>query len=114
LNEAKQSAPSTARRFERLCSAWRTGQLTEEAFGRELCYAKPEHAVYFETVHVGGERGLKDTVQPLVHRSVHPTEERNCSGALGCVAGDKRLGAGKTPDWAGKKKETFGLPAAPK
>jgi hypothetical protein len=74
LNEAKLRF--YGERFERLYSAWRTGQLTEEAFRRELRHAKPEHAVYFDTVHVTehrsylerspkrGERGLKDTVQP--------------------------------------------------
>jgi len=86
LNEAKRSFQGE--RFEGLYSAWRTGQLTKEALRRELCQAKPEHAVYFDTVHVAehrsylerspkrGERGLKDTVQPLVHRSVHPAGER--------------------------------------
>ena len=77
-------------RFEALYSAWCSGELSEEALRREFCQARSERIIYFDTIHLGthrsyiernngrGERGMTDTVQPPVPRSVHPAGERKC------------------------------------
>jgi hypothetical protein len=76
--------------YDGLYSAWRFGCLTEEALRKQFCQLKPERTVYFETVYVRehrsylersgtkGERCMKDTVHPSVHRFVHPAGERKC------------------------------------
>jgi len=86
LNDAKRRFNGGL--FEQLYSAWRTGLLAQETLHREVYESKPEHAVYFDTVYIPdhrsyleraakpGERGMKDTLQPIVHRSVHPAGER--------------------------------------
>ena len=49
-----------------------------------------------------GERSMKDTVHPAVHRSVHFCGERKLCGALR-LRFTRRLilDTGKTPEWAG-------------
>ena len=88
LNAAKRRFQGEP--FESLFSGWRSGRLSKESIRRQLSDRKPEQTVYFETVQVSdhrsylernehmGERGMKDTVHPSVHRSVHPAGERKC------------------------------------
>lgn len=90
LNDARRRFHGE--RFEALYSAWRSGDLSEEALRREFCQARSERIIYFDTIHLGkhrsyieiernsnrGERSVTDTVQPPVPRSVHPAGERKC------------------------------------
>ena len=87
---AEASANSIERAISRrlppvVAFSWHFAHLTEEALRQEFCQG--QHTVYFETVYVGdhrsylernGERRMKDTVHPHVHRSVHAAGERKC------------------------------------
>jgi len=88
LNAAKRRFHGE--RFESLFSAWRSGRLTKEDLRRKLSDHRPEQNIYFESVLVSdhrsylernecrSERGMKHTVHPSVHRSVHQLGERKC------------------------------------
>jgi hypothetical protein len=86
LREARQRFHGN--RFESLYEAWGTGQLNERDLAREFSQVTQDRTVFFEpylvkghlsplAVHSdAGERCMKDTVHPPVHRSVHPDGER--------------------------------------
>jgi hypothetical protein len=90
--------------IERLYRSWRLGEFGEPELRAQLSQQKPEGAIFFETYLVNGHRSshtenveqgdrcMKDTVHPSVHRL------KSIKVAL-CAT--KNLGAGKTPEWAG-------------
>jgi hypothetical protein len=75
---------------ERLYELWCSGELAERELRAHISQEKPERAVFFETYLIDGlrrsgveifepgDRCMKDTDHPSVHRLVHPHGEPKC------------------------------------
>jgi hypothetical protein len=76
--------------LDSLYQSWRKGGLSESELRAEISLEKPERAVFFETYLMNGlgpsptefakqgDRCMKDTDHPSVHRLVHPAGEPKC------------------------------------
>ena len=76
--------------LDSLYQSWCKGWLSEYELRAELSLEKPERAIFFETYLMNGlgpspsefaeqgDRCMKDTDHPSVHRLVHPVGEPKC------------------------------------
>ena len=88
LRDARERFQSTE--IERLYRSWRLGEFGEPELRAKISQQRPRRAIYFDTYWINGhpssqleiaehgDRCMKDTDHPSVHRFVHPAGERKC------------------------------------
>ena len=88
LRDGRERFRSNA--LDSLYQSWREGGLTEPELRAQIAQHKPERAIFFEVYLINGhdpspsgfaeqgDRCMKDTDHPSVHRLVHPQGEPKC------------------------------------